>query len=79
MIHFIDRLLLSSRREFALVSRQFFAPSLHILYAADFKYLIRWVIVTYILLDISVINYHATSQNESIFSVVHEISRTFKC
>ena len=60
MIHFIDRLLLSFRRDFAPVTRQFFAPSLYILYAADFNYLIRWVIVTYILLHISVVNSHAT-------------------
>ena len=53
--------MLSFRRDFAPVTRQFFAPSLYILYAADFNYLIRWVIVTYILLDISVVNSHATS------------------
>ena len=41
--------MLSFRRDFA---PQFFAPSLYILYAADFNYLIRWVIVT-LLLDIS--------------------------
>ena len=35
--------------------------SLYILYTADFNYLIRWVIITYILLDISVVNSHATS------------------
>ena len=55
--------MLSSRGDLAPVTRHFFAPSLHILYAADFKfnYLIRWVIITYILLDISVVNWHATS------------------
>ena len=41
--------------------RHFFAPSLYILYVADFNYLIRWVIVTYILLDISAVNWHTTS------------------
>ena len=51
----------SSRRDFFPVTRHFFAPSLYILYTADFNYLIRWVIVTYILLDISVVNSHATS------------------
>ena len=35
-----------------------------ILYTADFNYLIRWVIVTYVLLDISVVNSHATSVYE---------------
>ena len=64
MSHCIDRLLLSSRRDFAPVTRQFFAPSLYILYSADFNYLIRWVIVTYIPLDISVVNSHATSAYE---------------
>ena len=53
--------MLSSRRDFAPVTGHFFAPSLYILYAADINYLIRWVIVTYILLDISVVNSHATS------------------
>ena len=56
--------MLSSLRDFAPVTGQFFAPSLYILYAADFNYLIRWVIVTYILLDISVVNSHATSVYE---------------
>ena len=56
--------MLSSRRDFATVTRQFFAPLLYILYAADFNYLIRRVIVTYILLDISVVNSHATSAYE---------------
>ena len=66
MIHFSDRLLLSSRRDFAPETRQFSAPSLYILYAADFNYVIRWVIVIYIylLLDISVGNSHATSAYE---------------
>ena len=61
MIHAIDSFVLSSRQYFALVTRHFFAPSL---YAADFKYIIQWVIVTYILLDISVVNSHATSAYE---------------
>ena len=60
-IHFIDSFVLSSQRDFVPVTRHFFAPLLYILYAADFNYLIRWVIVTYILLDISVVNSHATS------------------
>ena len=40
------------------------AYDLPILYAADFNYLIRWVIVTYILFNISVANSHATSAYE---------------
>ena len=56
----IDSFVLPSLRDLAPVTRHFFAPSLYILYAADFNYLIRWVIVTYILLDISVVNSHAT-------------------
>ena len=63
-IHFIDSFVLSSRRYFAPVTRHFFAPSLYILYAADFNYLIRWVIFTYVLLAISVVNSHATSAYE---------------
>ena len=63
-IHFMDSFVLSSRRYFAPVTRHFFVPSLYILYAADFNYLIRWVIVTYVLLDISVVNSHATSAYE---------------
>ena len=54
----------SFRRDFAPVTGQFFATSLYILYAADFNYLIRWVIVTYILLNISIANSHATSAYE---------------
>ena len=61
MIHFCRQIVVSSRRDFAPVTRQLFAPSLYILYAVDFNYLIRWVIVTYILLDISIVNSHATS------------------
>ena len=61
---FYRQILLSFRRDFAPLTRQFFAPSLYILYAAHFNYLIRWVIVTYILLDISVVNSHATSAHE---------------
>ena len=41
-----------------------FTPSLYILYAAVFNYLIRWVIAAYIPLDISVVNSHATSAYE---------------
>ena len=53
--------MLLSRGDLAPVTRHFFAPSLYILYAADLNYLIRWVIVTYIMLDISVVNWHAAS------------------
>ena len=53
---------------FGPVTRHFFAPSLYILYAADFNYLIRWVIVTYIMLDISVVNSHATSAYVALFT-----------
>ena len=42
----------------------------YIVDAADFKYLIRWVIVTYILLDISVVNSHATSAYDCEFFAV---------
>ena len=49
--------MLSSLRDFVAVTRHFFASSLYILYTADFSYLIRWVIVTYVLLDISVDNF----------------------
>ena len=56
--------MLSSRRDFGPVTRHFFAPSLYILYTADFNYLIWWVIVTYILLDISVVNSHTTPAYE---------------
>ena len=56
---FYRQIVLSFRRDFAPVTRQFFAPSLYI-----FNYLIRWVIVTYILLDISVVNSYATSAYE---------------
>ena len=58
---FYRQIVLSSRGDFAPVTPHFLAPSLYILYAADFNYLIRWVIVTYILLDISVVAWHATS------------------
>ena len=56
--------MLSSVQEIGPVTRHFFAPSLYIWYAADFNYLIRWVIDPYILLDISVVNSHATSAYE---------------
>ena len=61
---FYRQIVLSFRRDFAPVTRQFFVPSLYILYAADFNYLIWWVIVTYLLLDISIVNSHATSAYE---------------
>ena len=61
---FYRQIVLSSRRNFLPVTRHFFAPSLYILYTADFNYLIRWFIVTYILLDISIVNSHATSAYE---------------
>ena len=56
--------MLSSLRDFVPVTRHFFALSLYILYTADFNYLILWVIVTYMLLDISIVNSHATSAYE---------------
>ena len=61
-IHFIDRFIVSAR--FISSDSNIFRTFIihyNILYAADFNYLIRWVIVTYILLDISVVNSHATS------------------
>ena len=58
---FYRQIVLSFRRDFAPVTRPFFGPSLYILYAADFNYLIRWIIVTYILVDIIVVNSHAIS------------------
>ena len=61
---FYRQIVLSSRRDFAPVTQHFFAPSLYILYAAHFNYLIRWVIVTDILLDISEVNSHATAAYE---------------
>ena len=45
-------------------TRQYFEPSLYILFAADFNYLIRWVIVTSTLLSIIIVNSHATSAYE---------------
>ena len=56
--------MLSSRRDFGPVTRHFFAPSFYILYTADLNYLIRLVRYLYILLDISVVNSHATSAYE---------------
>ena len=56
--------MLPSLRDVAPVTRHFFAPSLYILYAVDFNHLSQWVTVTYILLDISVVNSHATSAYE---------------
>ena len=73
--YIIGRFLLHYRAFFITLSGSYYSigrllhyrlvqPSLYILYAADFNYLIRWVIVTYILLDISVVNSHATSAYE---------------
>ena len=45
-------------------TRQYFEPSLYIMFAADFNYLIRWVIVTSTLLSIIIVNSHATSAYE---------------
>ena len=67
---FYQQIVLSSRRDFGQVTRHFFATSLYILYTSNFNYLIRWVIVTYILLDISVVNSHATSAYECEMLVV---------
>ena len=61
---FYRQIVLTLPRDFVPVTRQFFAPSLYILYAADLNYLMRWVIVTYILLNISVVNLQATSAYE---------------
>ena len=63
--------MLSSRGDFAPVTRHFFAPSLCILYAADFNYLIRWVIVTYILLDISVVNWHTNANCSPLHGTIY--------
>ena len=45
-------------------TRQYFEPSLYILFAADFNSLIRWVIVNSTLLSIRIVNSHATSAYE---------------
>ena len=46
-------------------TRQYFEPSLYILFAADFNYIIRLVIVTStLLLSIRIVNSHATSAYE---------------
>ena len=52
--YFIDRLLDHFRRDFAPANGQILASnsSLYILHAAIFSYLIRWVMVTYILVNI---------------------------
>ena len=61
---FYRHIVPSSGRDFAPVTRHFWRLNCNILYAADFNYLIRWVIVTYILLDISVVSSHDTSAYE---------------
>ena len=53
-----------SLTQFMQCTRQYFEPSLYILFAADFNYLIRCVIVTSTLLSIRVVNSHATSAYE---------------
>ena len=53
-----------SLTQFMQCTRQYFEPSLYILFAADFNYLIRWVIVTSTLLSIIIVNSHATSAYE---------------
>ena len=58
--------------DYAFVSARFYSSDwtmfrafiIYILYAAYLNYLIRWVIVTYILLNISVANSHTTSAYE---------------
>ena len=57
----IDR---SFQRDFTRSDSTLFPAFIIILYAADFNYLIRWVIVNYILLTISIANSHATSAYE---------------
>ena len=57
----IDR---SFQRDFTRSDSTLFPAFIIILYAADFNYLIRWIIVTYILLNISIANSHATSAYE---------------
>ena len=53
-----------SLTQFMQCTQQYFEPSLYILFAADFNYLIRWVIVTSTLLSIRIVNSHATSAYE---------------
>ena len=60
-IYFISRSCYRFRRDFPPVIRRLFALSLYSLYAAVFNYLIQWVIVIYLLVNISVANSHATS------------------
>ena len=55
----IDR---SFQRDFTRSDSTLFPAFIIILYAADFNYLIRWIIV--ILLNISIANSHATSAYE---------------
>ena len=61
--------MLSSRRYFAPVTRHFFAPSLYILYAADFNYL---------MLDISVVISHTTSALNAETNEVRKSKRNFE-
>ena len=57
--------MLSSRRDFVPVTRHFFASSLYILYAADAKSNpVGYSYLYILLLDISVVNSHATSAYE---------------
>ena len=68
IFHFIDRFVLGSACHSLSLNmqctRQYFEPSLYIMFAADFNYLIRWVIVTSTLLSIIIVNSHATSAYE---------------
>ena len=59
--------------------RQYFKPSLYILFAADFNYLIRWVIVTSTLLSIRVVNSHATSAYEYELFAFKYLAYDVKC
>ena len=56
--------MLSFLRDVTRSDSTIFPAFIIILYAADFNYLIRWVIVNYILLTISIANSHATSAYE---------------
>ena len=69
----IDR---SFQRDFTHSDSTLFPAFIIILYAADFSYLIRWIIVTYIyiLLNISIANSHATSAYEcELLAVILEL------
>ena len=64
----IDR---SFQRDFTRSDSTLFPAFIIILYAVDFNYLIRWIIVTYILLNISIAHSHATSAYEcELFAVI---------